>query len=117
MKLLIDQNLSFRLVAKLAGAFPGSQHVRDAGLDRADDAAVWGYARAEGLMILSKDDDFYQRSVLYGHPPKVIWVQLGNASTAEVQATIERWTPAIVEFAAEANESIMVISRSGSYRG
>ena len=48
MKLLLDQNLSPRLVARLADLFPDSQHVSYVGLDRASDRAVWDYARDHG---------------------------------------------------------------------
>jgi len=41
--LLLDQNLSYRLVAALHKEFPGSQHVRDVGLKDATDEAVWNY--------------------------------------------------------------------------
>lgn len=43
MTLLLDQNLSYRLVAALHKEFPGSQHVRDVGLKDATDEAVWNY--------------------------------------------------------------------------
>ena len=86
MKLLLDQNLAPKLVARLADLFPGSQHVRDVGLAMADDRAVWDYARAGGLAIVSKDADFRQLSFLYGSPPKVVWLRVGNRSTAEIDA-------------------------------
>ncbi len=72
MKLLFDQNLSHRLVAALADTFPGSSHGRDFDLERADDATVWEFAKSNGYTIISKDNDFHQRSFLYGHPPKVV---------------------------------------------
>jgi predicted nuclease of predicted toxin-antitoxin system len=64
MKLLLDQNLSWRLVKPLQGSFPESAHVRDLGLDRASDVDVWEYARREGFVIISKDSDVEQRSIL-----------------------------------------------------
>ena len=60
MKLLFDENVSPRLVDALSDAFPESVHVRDAGLSRASDAAIWDYARNRGLTIVSKDSDFHQ---------------------------------------------------------
>ena len=64
MKLLFDENVSPRLVVGLTDLFPGSVHVRDAGLSRASDAAIWDYARDRGLTIVSKDSDFHQASFL-----------------------------------------------------
>lgn len=85
MKLLFDQNLSPFLASRLADIFPGSAHVQDVGLDRADDAAVWDYARANGFIIASKDSDFHERSVYLGAPPKVVWIRRGNCSTETIE--------------------------------
>jgi len=74
VKLLFDQNLSHKLVSRLADIFPDSSHVREVGLKAAEDLVIWEYAR-NNLMIVSKDSDFHQRSFLYGFPPKVIWVR------------------------------------------
>jgi predicted nuclease of predicted toxin-antitoxin system len=41
VKLLFDQNRSFRLVAQLSEIFPESIHVRDVGPASALDAEVW----------------------------------------------------------------------------
>lgn len=84
MRLLFDQNLSWRLVDALADVFPGSKHVRDAGLSSADDGAVWRHAADGGYMIVSKDSDFHQRSFVYGFPPKVVWIRKGNCATDEI---------------------------------
>ena len=80
MKLFFDENLSFRLVAALADVYPGSSHVREAGLLGAEDPAIWAYAVEHGFLLVSKDTDFYERSVLYGAPPKVIWLRIGNST-------------------------------------
>ena len=78
MKLLFDQNLSPRLPTTLADIFPKSIHVREVGLREADDELIWGYAKLHGFAIVSKDSDFQQRSLLYGSPPKFIWLRVGN---------------------------------------
>ena len=54
MKLLFDENVSPRLAHTLAGEFPGSTHVRNAGLRGAEDRQVWDYAHKEGFAIASK---------------------------------------------------------------
>ena len=63
MKLLLDQNLSHRLVGVLESSYGGSIHVRDIGLASASDDAVWSHARKNGFMIVTKDADFHQMSV------------------------------------------------------
>ena len=89
MKLLFDHNLSYRLVLLIADRYPHSSHVRTVGLQRAPDEAVWNYAREQGLIIVSKDADFHQRSLLFGSPPKVIWIGLGNCSTDEIAVLLQ----------------------------
>lgn len=81
MRLLLDQNLSPRLIDVLADLYPD---VRNEGLRDADDDAVWAYAAGHGFAIVSKDADFHQRSFVFGQPPKVIWIRLGNCSSDEV---------------------------------
>lgn len=85
VRLLLEQNLSPLLVRNLSDLFPDMVHVRDVGLQRADDDVVWAYALQHDFVIVSKDNDFRQRSFLLGAPPKVVWVRLGNCTTAEVE--------------------------------
>ena len=84
MRLLLDQNLSPRLKETLRDWYPESIHVKDIGLESADDLAVWEYARERALTIVSKDSDFRQLSFALGHPPKVVWIRRGNCSTSEI---------------------------------
>jgi predicted nuclease of predicted toxin-antitoxin system len=88
VKLLFDQNLSHKLARRLTDIFPDSTHVREVGLKEANDPVVWDYAKQQSFMIVSKDADFHQRSFAFGFPPKVVWVQLGNCTTAEVEQVI-----------------------------
>jgi predicted nuclease of predicted toxin-antitoxin system len=78
VKLLFDENLSPRLAKDLEALFPGSQHADHVGLHGCSDEAVWEHARLQGFTIVSKDNDFRQRSFLKGAPPKVIWLSVGN---------------------------------------
>jgi len=70
VKLLIDENLSPKLVRYLADAFPGSLHVRDVQLDARQDGAIWQWARTNEYTILTQDDDFFLLAQLRGQPPK-----------------------------------------------
>jgi len=72
MKLLFDQNLSFKLCQRLADLFPGSSQVRLLGLAEADDPALWDYAQANGFTLVSQDSDFADMAALFGPPPRVI---------------------------------------------
>jgi predicted nuclease of predicted toxin-antitoxin system len=64
LKLLFDQNLSRKLSSRLSDIYPGSQHVVELGLEKADDEDIWIFAGQHGLAIVSKDADFQQRSLL-----------------------------------------------------
>jgi predicted nuclease of predicted toxin-antitoxin system len=79
VKLLFDENLSPKLSDLVAAGYPASIHVRTVGLQGAADQHVWDYARTEGFAIASKDNDFRQRSFVFGSPPKVVWLDVGNA--------------------------------------
>jgi predicted nuclease of predicted toxin-antitoxin system len=90
MKLLFDQNLSPRLPSWLADLFPDSVHILQIGLDDATDLAIWEYAKANGFTIVSKDADFQLQSLLAGHPPKFIWVRVGNCPARAVEELLRR---------------------------
>lgn len=62
MTLRIDENVSHKLVGNLANEFPGCAHLRDIGLRAAEDRQIWDHARTHGLVIVSKDTDFRERS-------------------------------------------------------
>jgi predicted nuclease of predicted toxin-antitoxin system len=90
VKLLFDQNLSPRLVTRLADVFPNSQYGFQLGLDRASDEDIWTYARAHEFIIVTKDADFSELSALRDFPPKILWLCLGNCTTAEIEALLRR---------------------------
>jgi len=84
MKLLLDQNISWKLVENLQEAFPGTGHVKTLLSTDASDRAIWKFAKANDFAVVTKDDDFEQRSVLNGHPPKVIWIRNPTARSIRV---------------------------------
>lgn len=85
MKLLFDQNLSPRLADHLADLYPHSMHVQTIGLGRASDEAIWIIARDQNYIIVTKDTDFSEYSLLRGFPPKVIWIRRGNCSSHDIE--------------------------------
>lgn len=109
MKLLLDENLSPRLLRGLVTRYPGSTHVRDAGLASADDGDIWRYAGRHGLTIVSKDSDFHQRSLVSGHPPKVVWLQIGNCSTDAIADVLARHRTDLEAFQADAETSFLIL--------
>ena len=107
MSLLFDQNLSRRLPALLASEFPGSEQVIAAGLATADDRAVWAYAAAHGLAVVSKDADFAQLSAVLGPPPKVIWLRIGNGPTRDVVALLRTRASDVQAFLADPAAAVL----------
>lgn len=81
MKLLLDQNLSRRLVERLQSLYPDTTQVSLVGLEYADDVTIWQYAKTHGYSIVTKDSDFHEYALLHGSPPKIIWLKCGNSST------------------------------------
>jgi predicted nuclease of predicted toxin-antitoxin system len=98
MKLLFDENLSPKMVMALADVFPDSAHVDRIGLGGGSDDDVWRYAKEYGFMIVSKDSDFYEKSILYGHPPKVILIKRGNCTNRQIQLILRNKLVLITEF-------------------
>ena len=84
MRLLLDENLSDRVIPRIVDLYPESLHVKALGLVSTDDGIIWEYAKSNGFMIVSKDADFHQRSILYGHPPKFIYLRIGNSPTSKI---------------------------------
>ena len=107
MKLLFDHNLSPRLVGRLAEVFPGSTHVAFEGLARASDKTVWDHARQNTYLIVTKDADFNDLSVLYGSPPKVVWIRSGNCTTSQVESLLRERSDAVHAFVADTEASIL----------
>jgi predicted nuclease of predicted toxin-antitoxin system len=113
MKLLFDQNLSSALVVRLSDLFPESQHLKDLGMADAEDGRVWNHAAANGFTIVSKDSDFQQRSLLYGAPPKVVWLAVGNSPTALIERLIRDHAVEVHAFGADEAESLLVLTKIG----
>jgi len=109
VKLLFDENLSPRLPAVLADVYPASAHVHQCGLGSADDSAIWQYAKDNAFTIVSKDSDFQDRSVLDGHPPKLIWLRAGNCDSTEIENLLRTALPIVKQFIQEDEESCLVL--------
>jgi predicted nuclease of predicted toxin-antitoxin system len=107
VSLLFDQNLSRRLPALLAAEFPGSEQALLAGLATADDRAVWAYAAARGLAIVSKDADFQVLSATLGPPPKVVWLRVGNGPTRDIVALLRARAADIRAFLADPTSALL----------
>lgn len=109
MKLLFDENLSYRLVSILQDVFPGSLHVHEIGLGSGTDAVIWEYARDHAMTVVSKDSDFHERSLVMGFPPKIIWITRGNCSTDQLAKLLRENAARITELHEDADAGFLVI--------
>jgi predicted nuclease of predicted toxin-antitoxin system len=112
VKLLLDENLSPRLVDLLSDLYPESDHVHNLNLGGANDSEVWDYAKLQGFAIVSKDSDFAARSVLEKDPPKIIWIRLGNCSTGDVEILLRSAQDTIRGFLEEDEETCLLLGRA-----
>jgi predicted nuclease of predicted toxin-antitoxin system len=110
MKLLLDENLSDRIINKIIDLYPDSQHVKTLGLLNTDDSLIWQFAKFNGFVIVSKDSDFHQRSLLYSYPPKFIYLRIGNSPTSKIVEILRNNFSIIVEFFNSEIESILVLN-------
>lgn len=109
MKLLLDENLSHRILSQIADLYPGSSHVKEHNLIEADDEAVWVFARQNDFVVISKDSDFHQRSLLRGHPPKFIYLRVGNCPTRRIVEILRKESAVIQDFAARTQEAMLIL--------
>lgn len=108
MKLLFDANLSPELVRRLADLYFDSEHVAVIGLESSD-TAIWEYAKSKAFTIVSKDSDFQQRAMVFGSPPKVILVRLGNCRTRLVESLLRQRSAQVAQFFDDPAESLLVL--------
>ena len=94
----------------MATLFPGSAHVRECGLLGQPDEDVWEYVRAHHFTLVSKDSDFQQRSLLYGHPPKLVWLRIGNCTRQRLVLLITTYERDIQALDADPFESVLVLT-------
>ena len=109
VKLLFDQNISFRVLRLLPDCFSDSRHVRSVGLNDCDDAKIWQFAKQNGFTVVTFDADFFDISVLRGFPPKIVWLRTGNLTTPEIAECIILNYSDIVSFIDNSNQSCLEI--------
>ena len=82
--------------------------MNDCGLGASSDDSIWTFARENGFVIVSKDADFQDLSVLRGDPPKVVWLLVGNSSTSQIQNLLEHATADLEGFA-QSGDAMLII--------
>lgn len=109
MKLLLDENLSRRLVPRILDLFPESTHAEAQGLVQVPDSAVWEFARTHAYSIVTADADFYELATTLGPPPKVIWLRGCDYPTAVAEELIRSQAIRIAEFLEEPERAVLIL--------
>ncbi len=84
MNILLDQNISFRVVRLLSNDFGNVKQVKELRLVDASDLAIWEYAFKNSYTIITFDSDFIDLANLKGSPPKIIWLRFGNSTNLKI---------------------------------
>jgi len=98
MKLLFDQNLSFKLCLRLKDLFPNSQQVRLLEMSDSDDRDIWRHSAMNDFIIVTQDSDFADMAALLGPPPKVVWLRCGNQPTSTIEQLLRENSQTIKTF-------------------
>jgi predicted nuclease of predicted toxin-antitoxin system len=109
VRLLVDQNLSHRLLGLLDDLFPNSLHVRHLGLDQSDDLVIWNHAIHHNCVILTQDSDYADWNKLRGVPPKIVWLRCGNATVNEIHSKLRQAAERILLLEADSEVEVVEI--------
>ena len=111
MKLLLDQNLSYKLVAELQAAFPGTAHVLRLQLDQSPDTELREYAAQHEFTLVTKNTDLVDLCVFRGAPPKVVWLRVGNCATSIIREVLRNNTDVITTFGEDHSRVVLSLFR------
>jgi predicted nuclease of predicted toxin-antitoxin system len=84
-------------------------HVREVGLLDADDSVIWEYAKQNDFVIISKDSDFQARSLLYGCPPKFVWLRVGNCNVDLIEELLRKHSVTLHTFALDSEKAHLML--------
>ncbi|HET8865753.1 MAG TPA: DUF5615 family PIN-like protein [Gracilimonas sp.] len=108
MKILIDNNLSYKLIDHLKSAEIQSFHIKNVLSVFSLDQEIWDYAKDHKCMIMTKDNDFDELSQLFGCPPKVVHLLCGNKSTSYIADFIMSNKSSLIDFYESNNENCLL---------
>jgi predicted nuclease of predicted toxin-antitoxin system len=109
IRLLFDQNISYRILKNLPVIFSESKQVRMLGLENQDDIKIWQYAKNNDFIVVTFDADFYDISLIKGYPPKILWLRSGNLTTQEIHEKLMVNILDIIDFIKNEEQSCMEI--------
>lgn len=110
MKLLFDQNISYRLIKKINDVYEQAYSLRALGLSNSSDIDLWRYAKDNDFTIVTFDADFFDFTTLYGAPPKIIWIKTGNMTTENLANLLLERETLIRDFIKREESDILLLS-------
>lgn len=111
MKLLFDENISYRIVKKVSTDFPNSGHVSSFSLLNVSGRQIWKFALDNEYTIVTNDSDFNDLVLLCGFPPKVIWLKTGNTATTQIAESLILNKIKIETFVNDSESGILIIEQ------
>jgi predicted nuclease of predicted toxin-antitoxin system len=109
VRLLLDENLSERLLQPLGELFPRSEHIGNLTKAGTTDRLLWDLALTGGFILTTRDEDFVGMSVLQKAPPKVLWLNVGRSRNAVIAALAQSHAADIERFAAHDEYTFLAI--------
>ena len=98
MKILLDQNISYKIIKKISQHYSEVTQVGRLGMAQTDDGMIWQFARTHGYVIVTFDTYFHERNLISGEPIKVIWLRCEDTSTDNISNILINNQQAILEF-------------------
>jgi predicted nuclease of predicted toxin-antitoxin system len=111
VKLLFDENLSRKLVGRLAELYPESAHVAEFELLESPDREIWEFAKSRDFIIVTTDSDFYELATTIGPPPKVIWLRRWTHPTRDAEWVLRREAVRITELSTDPELGVLILDR------
>jgi predicted nuclease of predicted toxin-antitoxin system len=109
LSLLLDENLSPRLIPRLASLFPGLIHVRDVDLRQADDRTIWAWARQNSYALATADSDFVAMVSKMGPPPKLVHIERCDFPFRVIEELLRQNAIRISEFEKDPDSGLLVL--------
>ena len=95
-RFLVDNQLPVALARWLTTKGCHAEHVLSLDLARAKDEEIWARAAIDCCIIVTKDEDFPNLTLVRPELVAVVWLRVGNCRTVDLLATMDRAWPDIV---------------------
>lgn len=108
MNFLVDAQLPPGLVRWLNEHGHVAHHVLALDLADAEDHTIWDHALKTGAIVLTKDEDFAERTSRTTSGPIIVWLRIGNSTNRALFRWLEPRWGAVIQLLSEGNRLIEV---------